>query len=528
MTKADGKYRADDMTYIAEKLAESDVPFIIKGTKVFKDLTAENCNPDRRINFIDSSIWLRYANDDETENQVKSEYERYYNLGLYSTSRAKENREFNSRVFKNSYLKNFDGTGHGGAVAPFVFHSETEMKYKYTAVLEKLLKFGQNKTIEWRVLIVDDHATEKTAEKECNNGKKVVSKCKILQAWFEDLKFSVCCKGCMEEGKKRCPNLSQGNNITSNFTVALECAETIEDARKALQTKKYDLILFDYLLKKKQEKKYAYAYQLLNEMKEVFDDEHNIDIRNEWLTDLQKDENVRVKLLSNPKNYVKQRMGSGGRFTCLFMSAFVNAVQNRMLQLGLLPHTNYWNLGRGACPTTTPNLFKYYLTQTMYHKLCEITLREITENERVITLIDLLFHTYDVINEVRQNAIKNFNALLKMRLNYDTFKYDVSIDNCEKDGKMKDENKSLLVKSLFTDIEYYDNAFWEHTIHLVYLTAYGTVRQWRDMWEEFMLIKPYFVKIIKDEKNKPIRPNAKAECVIKGIEGYIIGLQRNS
>jgi hypothetical protein len=49
-------------------------------------------------------------------------------------------------------------------------------------------------------------------------------------------------------------------------------------------------------------------------------------------------------------------------------------------------------------------------------------------------------------------------------------------------------------------------------MHLVYLTAFGTIRQWSDMWEEYMLIKDR----LKDNK-----------LLTDKIEEYIISLKQN-
>jgi len=556
---ADGKYTYGDLIHIAKHIAGSNRPFMVEGTMNLSELTKEGGNgKERRTNYIDSSIWLRYVNTSEergengktlSERHVEKEFKTYYKLGLYKTSRAKENREFTSRLLRNSYLNNVDDKGHGNDVVPFIFHSETVMKKKYEEVRDKLNKYNKRNNIEWRILILDDHATEKKAKDVCKEGKEVVSKCKILQEWFVDLGFNVSCNGCISNDTKQeeyktilCPKLSKGRRfIGRKFNVFLECAETIDEAKKALQYKKYDLILLDYLIKEKNETRYA--YQLLSEIKAVFDENTKQEEKQEELQAIKdieeryNNETYKIKyekirnLTDLRKNWfrdkeddglIKQRKGSGGRFKFLFMSAFVNAVQNRMLQLGLLPHTPYWDLSHGACPTTTPNLFKYYLLQTMYDQLHEMSfLQENLDNEKIISLLDLLFAIYKSNGEqARQNAITYFNALLKIRLKYDILKFDVSIDNCEENQEMKEENKSLLVKSLFPDVGFFDNAFWEHIMHLVYLTAYGTIRQWPDMWEEYRFIKS---NLENAEKKIFVKPT-----VSNHIESYIINLKNKS
>jgi hypothetical protein len=168
-------------------------------------------------------------------------------------------------------------------------------------------------------------------------------------------------------------------------------------------------------------------------------------------------------------------------------------------------------------------------------------IQDLKTDQEFITLLGLLTEIYgDNESTTRKKAIKHFNSLLKLRLNYDKLKYDVCDikTNCRE--KLPEENVSKLVNSLFPDIIYYDNAFWEHTMHLVYHTAFGTIRQWPDMWEEFMLIKPYLQKaydekkkddngnVLKDANDQEISINQTAKDVIDGIEKYIINLQSQS
>jgi hypothetical protein len=139
-------------------------PVIVTGDDKCKDVMGDEKH-DRRVCFIDSSIWIRYANSDEMSD-IKKEFEDYHKLELYKTSRAIENREFMSRLCKNSYLKAEEG-GHGGVVAPFLFHSETEMKKQADKLKERLhviARKDSDKKIVWRMLLVDDQATEDAAD----------------------------------------------------------------------------------------------------------------------------------------------------------------------------------------------------------------------------------------------------------------------------------------------------------------------------------------------------------------------------
>jgi len=165
---------------------------------------------------------------------------------------------------------------------------------------------------------------------------------------------------------------------------------------------------------------------------------------------------------------------------------------------------------------------------TQIKEFTKLPIKKQLEIIEVTTLLDLLLEIYGENKKPREQAIRLFNPLLKLRLNYDNLKYDVCDSKTECRKKLQLQNASALITSLFPDIPYYNNAFWEHIMHLVYLTAFGTIRQWHDMWEEFMLIKPYLQeaksvnKKIKDRGGKEIQI---AEAVINGLEKYITDLQ---
>lgn len=147
-------------------------------------------------------------------------------------------------------------------------------------------------------------------------------------------------------------------------------------------------------------------------------------------------------------------------------------------------------------------------------------------NESVGLLIDLLSEIFE--GNPRMQSVNKFNNLLNLRAQYNRIKKDVYKEEREllnmKAGDSfingcspLDCRSSRLISSTFTDILYYGNSFWEHLQHLIYLTAYGTIRQWTEMWEEYTFIKP------KLELN-----GDKGRKVCKAIENYIIDLKSNT
>jgi hypothetical protein len=475
-------------------------PIILRCDDIsYDELSKQGCC--RSINFIDSSIWFRYA-DKTNFSVIEAEIKEYQSRGLYTTTNAQEKCEINSRLAQNSYL---NGT-HSGYVVPFVFHSETEMHKLARYEVDKIAKL--TKPLKWRFLLIDDHVTFESAKVATD----VLPKCQIIQSVLSEYFNLECCKGNECECHKICSKWNHTDHagkakkpLCENVTIYLDCVTKIEDIKdnegktteegaiSKIRKTKYDIILLDYLLGYEKPSQRSYAIDFLKKIKEFC-------LNGEY---------------EKPDKLIdwKRIKGPNGAFRIFFISAFTNAVNERMLAEGMNFTEDYWHISRGACPTTTPHLFSYYLLKAMNEQI-----RKMSNKENIVTLFDLLTDVYDSKEkQPREQAIQKFNELLKMRTRYDDLKYDACLD-IDNEQLIEDSNKSKLVNSLFIDIKYYDNALWEHVIHLVYLTAYGTIRQWHDMWEEFMLIKPYLKRAGKE----------KAEQVIKGIEGYITTLQTES
>jgi hypothetical protein len=473
-------------------------PIIIYGTKALPDLQK---GYDRRINYLDSSIWLQYVSNQAEFNTAKENIAKWKEL--YNTINAQEIAEFKARQLKNSFLREInENASHAQNVVPFLFHSESKMK-EWTAdkmdndpEKSELKKMQKNGNLEWRFLLIDDHATETMADKE-----KCISKCKIIKNILQE---HITCKCCSDEQKTLCQKMcNEEKDIDTNNKpiIYFDCVtEKNADSIKKFKENKYDLILIDYLLEKTKDGR-NYAHTILADIKKHFENPENPNEKSEW----------------------KKIAGPNGSFHFFFISAFPNALNERMLAEGLDFHETYWHISRGACPTTTPHLFSYYLLKTLNRQI-----EQMSDNKdaHIVTLLDMLANIYDnSIITPREQAIDKYNSLLKMRSRYDDLKYDTCIDiKTKKQIEYKDKKyKSKLVNSLFPDIPYYDNAFWEHTMHLVYLTAFGTILQWDDMWDEFMLIKPILQKASQDDKCQE-----QAENIIKKIDEYITKLQEQS
>jgi hypothetical protein len=490
-------------------------PIIIFGKDTLEDMNnSQSAEYDRKINYLDSSIWLQYVTTEEEYAAAKNNIKK--NKDLYKTTNAKEICDFRARLLKTSFLEGFDENfSHANHIAPFIFHSETDMQKKAVVYKKEnegtedceLEKLNKKENLEWRFLIVDDHATEQSVREEYK--QKIIPKCKIIYDLLSEY-FNIKCQKCeATEANKCCKECHSKKPTTGvkNITIWFDCAVKMKEAINKLAKTKYDLILMDYLLDKEKRKTVRnYAYNLL----------HEIEKRCEGDAKVKKES----KKIEEQWKITNHKIGPNGKLQMFYISAFTNAVRERMLEQCLDYNSDHWHISHGACPTTTPHLFLFYLLRRMNSQIKEFTELSTKHSKKedlkgVITLLDLLQKIYGDDNKPRRQAIKLFNPLLKLRLNYDNLKYDVY--DVKKKEMLLEKHASKLISSLFPDIKFYDNAFWEHTMHLVYLTAFGTIRQWHEMWDEFMLIKSYLKKA-----NKKIEI---AEAVIEGIEKYITNLQ---
>lgn len=517
----------DEYKKTLEDIQEQNLlPVLAKGNRSLTNLQRED---DGRALYLDSSIWIRYAQqngdtaqDKKIEQGIVDFFAKYQDENLYNTANAKEVKEFQARLVKNSFLKSFSG-GHYGEVTPFVFHSETEMnEFVYrdktnsnkeiidgSSLITKLFKYSQKvkkSKLDWRLLIVDDNAYQGNASPI----ESKVQKCKVIANVLKD-DFYLKCENSKNSSPK-CTHCEEFNKILQNgkqsLTINLECATGIEEAIAKLKKRRFDLILLDYLLGENENKNSRdYGTDLLRKLKRQYED--NILMKNQ----LSKDD------AANLEKYI-QAKGPFGKLWIFFISAFSNAISGKMLSDGMHYNTDYWHIARGACPTTTPELFRYNFLSLMKRQLDYITGIDekkgyVSNEERDdVTLVDFLIFLFKEPGNVRMRTLKYFNSLLRLRARYDLLKKDYYMGGKENPEALK--NGSPLVQALFPDMDCYSNAFWEHIQHLIYLIAYGNILQWKEMWDEYIFVKEILMKAEQETE---------IEGICKQIENYIIGIK---
>lgn len=401
---------------------------------------------------MDSSIWNFYFNfEDFYVNKkdirpwIVESIAENTQRGIYDLSIAREFADFNARLTKQSFIS--DSNGHGQFVSPYVFHSERYMKEQFE--MEKVQKHMEAiRQYCWRILLVDDKYKEPLSS--ANKGTET-NKRDIVVHLLKNIGLNIE-EDCDYDSKKP--------------SIQLECAANINEAKSLMGKSKYDIILMDYLLNNE------YGYQLLSQIK---DD--------------------------------KEFAGPQGKNFFIFISAFTTAVHERLLAKGLSRSSNYWYIGEGACPTNTPELLKYRLSELMFKRLEDSGINSLSESH-ILKITSHIFKEKpeDVsigrIKAVRERAFDTYHEFLDLHHKYALLK--------------KDKGQSRLVDS-FLENKVHMGAMLEHLLQLIHLTAFGTIRQWPEIWEEYKFFTRTFAH--KNELASEVTE------LSRNIEQYIITLK---
>ena len=491
------------------------------------DIFLNNAEPYKRYaRYMDSSIWNYYvpvlikdekAIEPGEDGNMRPKLGRYdftpldialeeimcnYINNRYQLRVAREYAHLFSRIVNQSFLP--DISAHGKNVSPYLFHSERKSsedlkKKEHLDILSEIKQF------KWRFLLVDDHSTEKMAV--VGGEESTLTKLDIVKTELEKL-----FKNIEKDNKTIIIATEKDDDDTKkNATIYIECASSIEEAKSKLSRKKYEIILLDYLLGEKGGGR-EYGYKLLRDI-------HDIEC------EIKKNPTKEREIKSEREFDYKK--GPDNRFYFMFISAFTTAVSERLLAESWARSEEYWYIGEGACPINTPYLFQYRLLHIMQKRMKDMGLakfdikkqeekkkpfacliktihetftKEVEEKHNVYTeLIKAIYSDKDV----RKRANEKFQDVLDLLYHYKSLIRDTHFTE-----NWFDSNESVLVTEFIKSHMAYEGVL-EHLTQLVYLTAFGTVRQWPEMWEEYQYIKSVLGKI-------------------EEVEIYIVDLKNNS
>lgn len=516
---------------------------------------------------MDSSIWNYYVNcsldkkgklksiDKEALYKCISEVLNNINKHVYELYVTKEFVELNSRLVQQSYLKKFGNFGHSQYVSPFVFHSESEVE----KMIKKEFVCGVRKTIDeirerkWRFLLVDDKANKAMApfkrdDFDGQNKERWDCKLKIIKYWLNWF-FSIYSNS---ETSFIIDSTDGKSSYNPDSNILIEYRETRAEAEEALQTKKYDIILLDYLLIEGNEDDVHYGHEILEDIYTYIESKIIFNEFSYKVTSGYSKEIIFKNILNNTKyeelnKYInnheeiikayqsnnwnslysgidkclkKERfeIGPRGKFFFMFISAYSSAVYERLLAEGLNQSEKYWHISVGACPTNTPKLFLYNLIKLMEKRLDDLGMNHLSI-DGIMDDLDLIFGED---GKERTNASEQYYKIQSYQYYFRSLlkDYDIKVGN----KNLFNTNQSVLVTH-FLNEHINMGGMLEHMAQLVHLTGFGTIRQWPEMWEEYLYVKVQLESLIK-KGNK--EQEEKLEKLCRHIENYIKKLKSSA
>lgn len=445
----------------------------------------------RAYQIMNNSIWnylipicdklsicgIHYSCQENFERVVKKICENY-EKGLYGLHVAKEYADLNARIVTQSFLSG----SHASGVSPFIFHSEDVIESLINKeIKEKEICFDLIKKLNWRFLLVDDKASEDMESDDdvvIDNSNGLPWNCKLT---ILNNTMSALLGRCIDYRK-----YGENKKIKENTKVLIDYVECLDDAIIALQQNKYDIILLDYLLNEKT-KGTKYGYDLLNfiylDKKESSEDE-----------------------------FYSYKNGPNKHFFFMFISAYSDAVFQRLLSDGLNMSEKYWFVSTGACPTNTPQLFLYNLLKLMTKRIDDAGINRLSTH-RILSIVNEIYGS----DNVRKNANERYQNILSLQYHYRSILRDVEIP-FKTDASIFDTRESVLMTDFIMD-KVNLGGMLEHLTQLVHLTAFGTIRQWPEMWEEYVYFKALFEKQLDNVSEKDYIE------MCQRIEKYILKLK---
>lgn len=512
----------------------------------------------RYYQIIDSSIWNRYvpmANLDDSEDgfcalftkAVNEIFENYHNE-LYQLPVAKEHADLTARLVGQSYFDR-QRHGHGKYVVPFIFHSETAIDRLIKKEFEELKRGTEKEKWCWRILLVDDKAIVKDNKDftNPNDNSKTKNNCKvsIICRLIKKVLFPNSKEDYIQYREYKNGQFITENNL-DEAKIVIDCVQTHDEAILILKQRKYDLVMLDYLLDGSSIRNYGYeilekiynTYICNNQFNNYIWSNHN-DNNQSLLNQLDKHKSSYRELLSfmrkknleeiNDIDIIKEKLkeeqfqiGPDGKLFFIFTSAYSPAVNERLLAQGLNRSEACWYINSGACPTNTPKLFTYNLLKLMEKRLNDCGILKLS-SDKILELINKIFLPKKLTidnSSVRKRASELYLEVLNLQYHFHRLLKDTEIPHYyslnHHSCPLFDINESVLI-SHFIHNNQHLSGLLEHLSHLVHIAAFGTIRQWDEMWEEYLYFKAQF-RTQKDTDDD-------FQKVCGYIEEYILGLK---
>lgn len=465
----------------------------------------EGIRPAQRFfRIMDSGIWNYFVAGEDDFKIAVEEIWLNWEKGYYKLLIAKEFADLNARLTRQSYLyeEEDSGTnsGHAADVSPYLFHSESQLKIdREKDEKDHLGDVYDVSQYQWRVLLLDDRIKQtylKPVHLE-------LTKEKILRDRIELMMGKDTCKCVyLDDDPSHDYSISTAFEGTDykGAKVVMLCVDTIEKAECALKNYKFDFVFLDYLIKNDNTRRYGY------ELLKVLDDTIGAD----------ESHLLPFTQYSGGKQFV---VGPDHRYFFMFISAFTTAISERLRLSGWSRSEELWHIAEGACPTNTPQLFCYNLRKMMVKRIKDSGMETILPKNilKLASIIYLPAKDAPGNTSVRKRAIDEYPGILSLLYHYNRILHDVEFPAS---GKSVFTTRGSVLMTTYIQDKMNLGGLLEHLLHLVHITAFGTVRQWPEMWEEYLFFKAQFNDLIKDKSELEAR-----DKLYGNIERHILDLK---
>lgn len=409
------------------------------------------------LQYLDSSIWQRWIDVEEVDfrdslntkytktlkerlNDLFYEFEQ--NRELYIDHGSKEYCEFQTRLYRNSYLADFstNNQGHAKYVTPFPFAKEGEFRQKIHELTQKIRLVLSSQKLKFRILFVDDNGNPDNRYSQQEQLKRIEIIKKILN-----------------------------NELLSDwFEYDIEQAFTIDIAKGLLQRKNFDFIFLDYLLGK-------HPNNASERMKGI-----------ELLNELESNTTIKYKRGVLNKHWI------------LLSSSYPQAFLDDIKQSGLSLYTDYWVIERAGSPLYTPNAFLYSLVSMIESQLNEIkpetSITKIWENALNKLANGNKQFSRAWANNVLTNILNYWRKIESLN--------EIKGDEEKDDGSLFAE--SYLNSQIYIDIKKeYDNGLYGYVTHLLFMLSFSDGYEWEEMKTNLERIKVLVPEFQASKEDKP-------------------------
>ncbi|MEO1418996.1 MAG: hypothetical protein AAFW00_27325 [Bacteroidota bacterium] len=416
---------------------------------------------DPRFRFMDSSIWHRYLSLFPTEtfiprlNALIQDIANYYDKGLYQATIAREYLEFQCRKLRESYVKDYPG-GHAKKVTPFRFHSESKMKALSQGLRDKIRGF------QWSCLLVDDYAhkglRKENSDKLPKQHDPIISK----KEWIDHLINTPdhpCLKFLNEESIQDSENGDwisgddQELNRPQEGFVRYFLEYLNRMAKRKEGKERPDIIILDYFFGIEElNPEQQYGHKFIKQLRE-----------GKLQPGKEQDPTSSVSWAQS----LDPRTRAFGKYWIFPISAFEYAFRSHLRLMGDSTNLSYIEIGDGADPINSPELFKYLFFGFLNYQKEQITINLEEVKSRIEFELELLESgtdhgpkviNYDTLKRILARYyywMLNFtNRLLKLNREQELSKLAQSY--------MKDEKEHLLEAAI------------THFQDMIYMIIYGS------------------------------------------------------